>query len=67
MLQNPDKQDDLLAQYQAGVEGALKIYEVLLKSNPKDRQPFLDDLIQKRETGTLGQWVKDQAAKSCHK
>jgi hypothetical protein len=69
LLQNPDKQDDLLAQYQAGVEGELQVYEVLLKSNPKDRQPFLDDLIQRRDAGTLVQWVKDRAAatKGCLK
>jgi hypothetical protein len=62
LIQNPDRQDDLLAQYQAGVEGELQVYEVLLKSNPKDRQPYLDDLIQRREAGTLAQWVKERAA-----
>ncbi|HME58859.1 MAG TPA: hypothetical protein VKF63_11025 [Terracidiphilus sp.] len=60
-LQNPDKQDDLLAQYQAGIEGVLRIYETLLKSNPKDREPYLDDLIQRRDAGTLPQWVKKRA------
>jgi hypothetical protein len=66
VLQNPDKQDDHLAEYQAGVEGALRVYEVLLKSNPKDRQPYLDDLIQRREAGTLAQFVKERAASACH-
>ncbi len=61
-LQHPEMQADHLAEYQAGVEGALKIYEVLLKSNPKDRQPYLDDLIQRRDVGTLPQWVKERAA-----
>jgi len=37
-----------------------------LKSNPKDRQPFLDDLIQRRDAGTLPQWVKERAAATCH-
>jgi hypothetical protein len=66
-LQNPDKQTDPLAQYQAGVEGALRVYEVLLKANPKDRQPYLDDLIQRRESGTLQQFVKDRVAVACGK
>jgi hypothetical protein len=65
VLQNPDKQADTLAQYQAGVEGALKVYELLLKANPKDRQPYLDDLIQVRAAGTLGDFVKQRAAASC--
>jgi hypothetical protein len=66
-LQHSEMQADHLAEYQGGVEGALKIYELLLKSNPKDRQPFLDDLIQRRRAGTLAQWVKERAAASCHK
>jgi len=64
-LQNPDKQNDYHAQFQAGVEGVLRIYQVLLKSNPKDRQPFLDDLIHRRDAGTLMQWVKERAATYC--
>jgi hypothetical protein len=63
--QNLDKQNDLQAEYQAGAEGALKVYELMLKSNPKDRQPYLDDLIQRRDAGTLQQWVKERAAASC--
>lgn len=66
VIQNPDKQGDSMAEFQAGVEGALRVYEVLVKSNPKDQQPFLDDLIQRRNAGTLAQWVKERAAASCH-
>ena len=65
-LQGSGGQDDTLAQYQAGVEGVLRTYELLLKSNPKDRQPYLDDLIQRRDAATLAQWVKERAAASCH-
>jgi hypothetical protein len=64
-LQNPGKQNDDLAQYQAGVEGVLHIYELLLKSNPKDHQLILDDLIQRRDAGTLPQWIKERAV-NCH-
>jgi len=64
VLENPDNKD-LQAEFRAGVEGALKVYEGLLKSNPKDRQPYLDELIQRREAGTLEQFVKDRAAESC--
>ncbi|MGD0548485.1 MAG: hypothetical protein ABR991_11745 [Terracidiphilus sp.] len=66
-LQNSDKQDDRLVEDQAGVEGALQVYEVLLNSNPKDRQPFLEDLIPKRDSGTLAQWVKERDAAQCNK
>ena len=60
VIENPDKQNDDLAQFEAGVEGALRTYEFLLKTKPKDRQPFLDDLLLRRDAGTLVQWVKDQ-------
>jgi hypothetical protein len=65
VIQNPDKKDDRLAEYQAGVEGALHVYEQLLKANPKDRQPYLDDLIQRRDAGTLAQFVKERATANC--
>ena len=65
-LQNPDKQNDELAQYQAGVEGVLRVYELLMKDNPKDHQLILDDLIQRRDAGTLPQWIMERAA-NCHK
>jgi hypothetical protein len=65
LIQNPDKKDNLLAQYQAGVEGALRLYENLLKTNPKDKDAYLDDLIQRREAGTLTQFVKERVASSC--
>jgi hypothetical protein len=66
VLKNLDKQNDDLAQFQAGVEGVLRIYELLLRNNPKDQQPYLDDLIQRREAGMLAQWVKERADASCH-
>jgi recombinational DNA repair ATPase RecF len=66
-LQDSGKKGDVLAEFRAGVEGVLRVYEVLLKSNPKDRQPFLDDLIQRRDAGTLAQWVKERAGTECKK
>jgi hypothetical protein len=66
LLQNPDKQDDRLAEYQAGVEGGLRYYEALLKANPKIRKPLMDELIQRRETGTLAQFVLEQSKAECN-
>lgn len=65
-IEHMDAQADSVSEFQSGVEGALRAYEVLLKSNPKDRQPFLDNLIQEREAGTLAQWVKERAAAQCN-
>jgi hypothetical protein len=67
VLEHPEKQDDLQAQYLAGVNGALDVYQVLVKANPKDQQPYLDDLLQRRTAGTLDQYVKERVAASCGK
>ncbi|MGO8756594.1 MAG: hypothetical protein ACLQG3_00575 [Terracidiphilus sp.] len=67
VLENLDKKDDRMAEYQAGVEGALHVYELLLQKNSKDRQPYLDDLIQRRDAGTLAQLVRERAAAACGK
>ena len=62
-IEHPEKASDDLAQYAAGVEGSLKAYESILKSKPKARWPFLDELIQKRDSGGLPGYVKDQMEK----
>jgi hypothetical protein len=64
-IQHRDEQPDVNDEYQAGMEGLLQAYEKVLAANPKDRQPTLDDLLQKRTAGTLAQFVKDQAAAHC--
>jgi len=64
-INNRENAGDRLAESQAGVEGALHVYEALLKANPKDRQPYLDDLIQRRDAGTLGDFVKQRANDAC--
>lgn len=65
IIRNPEKKDDLLAENQAGVECGSRIYETLVKADPKDRQPYLDGLIQRRKAGTLAQFVVERAAASC--
>ncbi|MES1243697.1 MAG: hypothetical protein ABUT39_18970 [Acidobacteriota bacterium] len=39
--------------YLAGLTGALKVYEALLKEKPHVRSPLLDSLIGRRDAGTL--------------
>jgi hypothetical protein len=65
LIENPDKRGDLDAEYYAGVLGSLQVYELLLKSKPADRQPYLDELIQRRTAGTLAAYVKERAASAC--
>lgn len=66
VLEHPDKKDDQLPEYQAGVESALRTYEQLVRANEKDRQGYLDDLLKKRDAGALADFVKERAG-SCNK
>jgi carboxypeptidase Q len=64
IIRNPDKRDDAASVQQAGVEGALKTYESILKSKPKAHQPFLDELLRKRDASELAAYVSS-AMKDC--
>ncbi len=65
IIENPDKRSDRLAELEAGVKGSLSVYELLLKTNPKDCQPYLDELIQRSDAGTLSDFVKQRADDAC--
>jgi hypothetical protein len=62
VLESPNKNDDRVAEFQAGTEGALHTYQVLVQSNEKDRESYLDDLVKRREHGTLADYVKERSA-----
>ena len=64
IIEHPEKANDTLALLTAAVEGSLRTYESILKLKPKAKWPFLDDLIEKREKGQLGDYVR-QAAANC--
>jgi len=65
VIENYGKSDDPLAEYKEGIQGALNVYAAVVKANEKDRQAYLDDLIKRRDEGTLGDFVKERAAQSC--
>src|SRR5262249_35257868 len=56
--EHSDQAQDDRAVYTAGVEGALKAYEAILKTKPKARWPFLDDLLEKQKKNELGEYVR---------
>ena len=64
-IQHDGGSGDSPAQQLAGVEGALKVYEAILAQKPEDREAGLDAMLKRRADGTLGDWVKEQAAKHC--
>jgi hypothetical membrane protein len=55
------------AVYTAGVEGALRAYEAVLRLHPDARAASLDDLAAKRDRGELGACVAELARVRCPK
>lgn len=58
LISHPDQAKDQVAVYTAGVEGALRAYESILKMKPKAKWPFLDELIEKRGKSELTEYVR---------
>ena len=58
IIENPDKAQDDAAVYLAGVEGVLRTWEAIKTAKPKAKFPLLDELLQKRQAGTLAEHVK---------
>ena len=66
-LERQDKARDDVGAYIAGVEGSLRMYEVLAKSRPDARSAFLDGLVAMRDRGELANHVAKLAAEKCPK
>jgi hypothetical membrane protein len=64
-IEHPHKARDQRAQHYAGVEGALRAYEALLKSKPDAKSAFLDDLLAKRDHGELADHTAKLANEKC--
>jgi len=64
-LEHPDHLRNDNGAYIAGVEGALRVYETLMKSVPDAQLAFLDDLIAKRDRVELADHVANLAKEKC--
>lgn len=65
IIEHPDQAKDEVAVQTAGILGALKVYEVFAKSQPNERLPFLDDLLKRRDDGTLASYMQEAVPKGC--
>ena len=64
-LEHPDHLRNDTGAYIAGVEGALRVYNTLVKSVPDAKLAFLDDLVAKRDRGELADHVVRLAKENC--
>jgi hypothetical protein len=64
IIEHPDKAKDQVSVYQAGLEGALKVYKFYLTKNHEARRNYIDDLLAKQQEGKLVEVAK-KAVKEC--
>jgi hypothetical protein len=65
LIEHPDRAGDHLAENVGGLQGVLKGYAAIVKSNPDARVPTLDDMLEKQSRGELVEFVRE-AIKACH-
>jgi hypothetical protein len=65
IVEYAEQAKDRVAVNLAGLEGALKTYEAIVKEKPKAKWEFLDGLIAKREKGELRGYVEEIAKTEC--
>jgi hypothetical protein len=63
MIEHPDKAKDEQAVATAGLLGALKTYQAILKGEPDARWPYVDKIVQMRDQGKLDDFVSDTRRK----
>jgi hypothetical membrane protein len=64
-IEHPDQVRNRSAQYYEGVQGALRVYESLVKTTPDASSAFLDDLLAKRDSGQLADHLAALARERC--
>jgi hypothetical protein len=64
LIDNPKKHEARTEIYTAGLLGALRSYEALLRARPDERSPLFDELLAKRDAGELAAYVAE-TSRSC--
>jgi len=65
IIQTSSRERNDISTETAGVEGALKAYESILKKNPQAHSPYWDRLLKKEEEGTLHDYVARYMESAC--
>lgn len=65
IIEHPDQAKDKVAAQTAGMMGSLKVYEVFVQAVPDGRLPFLDDMLKRRDDGTLATYMAEAVPKGC--
>jgi hypothetical protein len=65
LIEHPDQADGIAPQSVGGMEGVLKAYSAILKTDPQATAKSLDNFLQKQSEGKLAAAVREEA-KDCH-
>ena len=65
LIEHPDKTGDHLAENVGGLQGVLKAYTAIVKSNPDARVQALDDMLEKQSRGQLVEFARE-TIQACH-
>ena len=65
IIQNSARSRDDLSVEAAGVEGALRAYEAIVKKDPQARSAYWDRLLKKRSNGTLRDYIANYMETAC--
>lgn len=61
IIEHPKQANDVNAQYMAGVEGALRAYRSILKTQPNAVSAAMEALAERQSEGKLQDYVKERA------
>jgi hypothetical protein len=64
LIEHPDKVGDHLAENVGGLQGVLKAYAAIVKSNPDARVQALDDMLEEQSRGQLVEFARE-TIKAC--
>lgn len=64
LIEHPEQSSDNVAQSVGGMEGVLKAYSAILKTDPQATASSLDGLLQKQKEGKLAETVREKV-KDC--
>lgn len=65
VIEHPDQASDQLAQYMAGVEGALNAYKAIVQVHTDAKSKELDRMLAMESRGELSDYVKESTQKHC--
>jgi TPR repeat protein len=65
ILENPGRAKDWDAVFLAGMQGALRTYESIMRQEPSAKSSFLEDLLAQRESGRLPGTVRALVRERC--